>query len=129
MHCIANYPADLGTQNLSKIIKISKTHEPGYSSHDTDFEVCFLAMASGAKWIERHLTNNKNECSLDDSSSSNFEEMSICKFYSLDQIYGLQNAPQIKERFLIYQNLGTGLYTKNKMDKGKKVSLSDFIIA
>ena len=60
MHCIANYPADLGTQNLSKIIKISKTHEPGYSSHDTDFEVCFLAMASGAKWIERHLTNNKN---------------------------------------------------------------------
>ena len=131
MHCIANYPADLGTQNLSKIIKISKTHEPGYSSHDTDFEVCFLAMASGAKWIERHLTNNKNGPGLDDSSSSNFEEMSaICKFAnSLDQIYGLQNAPPNQGEILNMQNLGTGLYTKNKMDKGKKVSLSDFIIA
>ena len=131
MHCIANYPADLGTQNLSKIIKISKTHEPGYSSHDTDFEVCFLAMASGAKWIERHLTNDKNGSGLDDSSSSNFEEMSlICKFAnSLDQIYGLQNAPPNQGEILNMQNLGTGLYTKNKMDKGKKVSLSDFIIA
>ena len=59
---------------------------------------------------------------LDDSSSSNFEEMSaICKFAnSLDQIYGLQNAPPNQGEILNMQNLGTGLYTKNKMDKGKK---------
>ena len=131
MHCIANYPADLGIQNLAKISRISKTHIPGYSSHDANFEVCIAAMASGAKFIERHLTNNKNGPGLDDSSSSNFDEMKkICMFASFfDGIIGDENALPNQGEILNMQNLGTGLFAKDSLKSGSILSLNDFHIA
>lgn len=131
MHCIANYPADLGIQNLAKIEKISNTHIAGYSSHDTDYEVCIAAIASGAKFIERHLTNNKNGPGLDDSASSDFSEMKqICKFAKFfNGIIGDENALPNQGEILNMQNLGTGLYAKNNIKSGEIPSLTDFYIA
>ena len=114
LHCIANYPADLGIQNLSKIEKIAETHQSGYSSHDVDYEVCIAAIAMGAAWIERHLTNDKDGIGLDDSSSSTEGEITlICKFAKLAEgMIGVPNAPPNQGEILNMQNLGTGLYLK-----------------
>ena len=131
LHCIANYPADLGIQNLSKIGKIAETHEAGYSSHDVDYEVCIAAIAVGAKWIERHLTNDKNGSGLDDSSSSTEKEMRlICKFANFSTgIIGVSNAPPNQGEILNMQNLGTSLYLKKNMKAGEILDLDDFVIA
>lgn len=131
LHCIANYPADLGIQNLSKIKKIAETHQPGYSSHDFDYEVCIAAISMGAKWIERHLTNNKDGIGLDDSSSSTEGEIkSICKFAKLaEEIIGAPHSQPNQGEILNMQNLGTGLYLKRNLDAGKILSLEDCVIA
>lgn len=131
MHCIANYPACLGVQNLEKITKISKTHNAGYSSHDVDSEVCIAAMVMGARYIERHLTNDKNGPGLDDSTSSDKNEMhKICKFAEFySGIFGSDKAPPNQGEILNMQNLGTGLYSKNSFERGTVLSLNDFHIA
>ena len=131
LHCIANYPADLGIQNLSKIRKIAKTHQVGYSSHDANYEVCIAAIAVGAQWIERHLTQNKNGRGLDDSSSSIEQEMHlICKFAnSANGLFGDPNALPNQGEILNMQNLGTGLYLKRDLKAGAIVSVADYQIA
>ena len=131
LHCIANYPADLGIQNLSKIGKIAETHQSGYSSHDVDYEVCIAAIALGAKWIERHLTNDKNGIGLDDSSSSTETEMkSVCKFAKLAEgIIGVSDCPPNQGEILNMQNLGTGLYLERNVNAGEILSLNDCVIA
>ena len=131
LHCIANYPADLGIQNLSKIEKIAETHQSGYSSHDVDYEVCIAAIAMGAEWIERHLTNDKNGIGLDDSSSSTEGEIKlICKFAKLAEgMVGVPDGPPNQGEILNMQNLGTGLYLKRDLKAGEILSLDDCVIA
>tara|TARA_B100001057_G_C22865793_1_gene956436 strand:+ start:992 stop:2812 length:1821 start_codon:yes stop_codon:yes gene_type:complete len=131
LHCIANYPADLGIQNLSKIRKIAETHEAGYSSHDVDYEVCIAAIALGAKWIERHLTIDKNGVGLDDSSSSTEKEINlICKFANSSVgLIGVPDALPNQGEILNMQNLGTGLYLKNHVKAGSILDTKDYTIA
>ena len=131
LHCIANYPADLGIQNLSKIEKIAETHQSGYSSHDVDYEVCIAAIALGAAWIERHLTNDKDGIGLDDSSSSTEGEIElICKFAKLAEgMVGVPDGPPNQGEILNMQNLGTGLYLKSNLKVGEILSLDDCVIA
>ena len=131
LHCIANYPADLGIQNLSKIGKIAETHQSGYSSHDVDYEVCIAAIVMGAAWIERHLTNNKNGIGLDDSSSSTESEIKlICKFANLvEGIVGVPDRLPNQGEILNMQNLGTGLYLKRDVSAGTNIRLDDCVIA
>ena len=131
LHCIANYPADLGIQNLSKIEKIAETHQSGYSSHDVDYEVCIAAIALGAAWIERHLTNDKDGIGLDDSSSSTEGEIKlICKFAKLAEgMVGVPDGPPNQGEILNMQNLGTGLYLKSNLKVGEILSLDDCVIA
>ena len=131
LHCIANYPADLGIQNLSKIRKIAETHEAGYSSHDVDYEVCIAAIALGAKWIERHLTVDKNGGGLDDSSSSTEKEINlICKFANSSVgLIGVPDAAPNQGEILNMQNLGTGLYLKNHVKAGSILGAEDYTIA
>ena len=131
MHCIANYPADLGIQNLSKIRKIAETHQAGYSSHDSDYEVCIAAIAVGAQWIERHLTNDKTGSGLDDSSSSTEQEMNlICKFaHFSDRLLGAPSALPNQGEILNMQNLGTGLYLKHDVKAGETITENDYQIA
>ena len=131
LHCIANYPADLGIQNLSKIKKIAETHDAGYSSHDVDYEVCIAAIAMGAKWIERHLTMDKSGVGLDDSSSSTEKEMKlISKFANFSMgLIGVPDAAPNQGEILNMQNLGTGLYLKNDLKAGSILGTEDYIIA
>jgi sialic acid synthase SpsE len=131
LHCIANYPVDLGIQNLSKIKKIAETHQAGYSSHDVDYEVCIAAIALGAQWIERHLTKDKNGSGLDDSSSSIEKEMSlICKFANFsDGLLGEPDALPNQGEILNMQNLGTGLYLKHNVKASAILSEKDYQIA
>ena len=131
MHCISNYPTELGVQNLSKINSIAEHFCAGYSSHDADFEVCIAAMMLGAKWIERHITPDKAGGGLDDSTSSDPAEFeTICRFANqATNIIGRPESAPNQGEILNMQNLGVGLYAKDGFVVGQTLNLTDFHIS
>jgi len=131
-HCVPNYPTKLGAQNLLFIKKLKELGftQVGYSSHDEDIEVCLMAMAIGAKWIERHLTNNSKGKGLDDSSSSELSDFKLLDRYArnMNDIMGDKNRLPNQGEILNMQNLGTGMYAKKHCIDSISHSLSDFEI-
>lgn len=132
LHCTSNYPSELGSQNLNTITELNKIQnvEIGYSSHDIDYEVVFLAASLGAKYIERHITLDKYGKGLDDSSSSEYEDfVRINKILNnIDNILGESGKPVNQGEIINLQNLGTSLYSKNNITKNTIISLVDFDI-
>lgn len=131
-HCVANYPAKLGSQNLQFIYSLKELgfKDVGYSSHDEDSEICFIAMSMGIKWIERHLTDDVEGDGLDDSSSSEISDFFKMNSFSsqIDNILGkIDRAPNQGE-ILNMQNLGTSLYAKTKIKKNSMINISNFEI-
>jgi sialic acid synthase SpsE len=61
MHCVCHYPAESGELNLNAIPLLRSTFgcEVGYSDHSLGIEASVLAVAVGARVIEKHFTLNK----------------------------------------------------------------------
>lgn len=60
MHCVSSYPADQSEVNLSSIKELAKICDvPGYSDHTMGIEVAQLAVAAGARIVEKHFTKDK----------------------------------------------------------------------
>ena len=131
-HCVANYPAKLGSQNLLFINELRDMgfKSIGYSSHDEDYEVCYLAASLGATWIERHLTKDCKGSGLDDSSSSEREDFNRMGkiLNNFELIMGVKPRIPNQGEKLNMQNLGTSMYAKKNLISGSYLELSDFII-
>ncbi len=132
LHCTSNYPTEIGNQNLDVIKELSKIKniKVGYSSHDKQYEIVFLAAAYGAEYLERHITLDKSGDGLDDSSSSTFDE-----FKSISSV--LNNYKEIKGdikkevnqgEVINLQNLGTSLYAIKNIDSGGNLTIKDFVV-
>ena len=132
LHCISNYPSLLGTQDMLVIsrFKSSGFVSVGYSSHDNEWEVCLIALAQGAEWIERHITLSKDENGLDHSSSSVFDEfVKLVKFsQEYQDILGTSNHRPNQGELINLQNLGTSLYAKRNLKTGEKTTIDDYDI-
>ena len=132
LHCTSNYPTELGDQNISVIPELKKIPniKVGYSSHDIDYEVVFLALALGAEYIERHITIDKRGKGLDDSSSSDINEFksigNIINKY--EKILGNKNKPINQGEILNLQNLGTSAYSDKTLEVGDYVDLKQIKI-
>ena len=132
LHCIANYPTCLGTQDLRVISKFRSEGflEVGYSSHDEDWEVCLVALSQGAEWIERHITLRKDENGLDHSTSSIFEEFKkLVRFAKeYEKVLGHDYHVPNQGELINLQNLGTSLYAKRNIKVGEKTTFKDYEI-
>ena len=132
LHCVANYPVRLGDQDLNIIDTFKKVgfQGIGYSSHDIDWEVCLLAIAKGADWIERHITLDKNNNGLDHTSSSiyhDFKRLATLGSHYQEIAGGAERGPNQGEMINL-QNVGTSLYANANLEAGKVPSLEDFSI-
>ena len=132
MHCVSNYPTIIGFQNLNFLNTLSKFQhiDIGYSSHDKNWEVNIIAMQMKVKYIERHLTLDKKGDGLDDSSSSDKSEFyKLCFFANnFDRILGKKEKIINQGEIINMQNLGTSIFSKKEINKGKILSEKDFII-
>lgn len=129
-HCVANYPVEIGNQNLNSIIWLQDQglKNIGYSSHDLDFNICLIAITVGATWIERHLTIDKKGSGLDDSTSSDLKEFKIINRFAenFNNILGKKNKSINQGEILNMQNLGTSLYSTRDFDTGDLVDPKSF---
>lgn len=132
MLCTSNYPTEIGNQNLLVLDELKKINNIniGYSSHDINYEIPIIAAFKGAKFIERHITLDKQGDGLDDSTSSDTDElkkiMNILNNY--ENILGDKAKPINQGEKINIQNLGTSLYAIKDINQGSKVSILDFKI-
>lgn len=72
LHCHSGYPAPYDELNLSYIKWLESKYtnrEIGYSGHECGIASSIAAASIGAKWIERHITLNKNMWGSDHCAS------------------------------------------------------------
>ena len=81
LHCVASYPAAPEDANLSRIRSLQLEFPEltiGYSDHTVDPDSSFLAVAAGARIIEKHFTLDKKRSAFRDHQiSADPEEMGI----------------------------------------------------
>ncbi len=95
LQCVSNYPSSLFSQNLNIINRLKQKFkvEVGFSDHTKGSFCSQLAVAAGAKIIERHFTLNKNMSGPDHKASLNPVELKkfIKKIREVEKILGNDN--------------------------------------
>lgn len=79
MHCTSDYPCDIKDTNLNVLATLKKKFDLmiGYSDHTLSNEVACIAVALGAKVIEKHITLDRNMYGPDHKSSIEPHELSL----------------------------------------------------
>jgi N-acetylneuraminate synthase len=77
MHCNSSYPAKVEELNLKMISELKKKYKciVGYSGHEYGLDSTTIAVALGAKVIERHITLDHSMWGTDHSSSVEIQGM------------------------------------------------------
>ena len=62
LHCTSNYPAQPGELNMLAVRTLYEEFgcDIGYSDHSSGYEAAMLAVALGARVLEKHITLNQN---------------------------------------------------------------------
>ena len=84
MHCVTDYPVDDIYANLKAINYLKKKLklDVGYSDHTRGIIAPLVAVAYGAKVVEKHLTLNKKMPGPDHIASLDLIEFYFKKYYS-----------------------------------------------
>lgn len=125
LHCISSYPTPSKEANLS-LINLLKTYHSGpvgYSDHTIGVEIPVMAVASGAKIIEKHFTLDKTAGGLDDIFSMDPDDFNLLvkeaknAWLSLGKVYyGLTQSEQR------HKNFKRSIYVKKDIKKGELFS-------
>lgn len=72
LHCVSAYPVPFNEANLNSIpyLKEKLNCTIGYSDHTLGIDACIIAVALGARILEKHFTLDKNHSSFRDHSLS-----------------------------------------------------------
>ena len=129
LHCSTEYPANINLLNLKaiKTLKYFYNVETGYSDHSVSTLVPSVAVALGAKIIEKHITLNNNLNGPDHKSSLNPKNFSIM----VDNIRETERSlgdgikkPNIKEKKNL-KIVRKSIVAKRNIKKSEKFSLSN----
>ena len=75
LHCVSNYPCSNSSLNLNSLEALKKFgYEVGFSDHSKDHLSSALAIAKGAKIIEKHITLDNNFPGPDHKTSLNLRD-------------------------------------------------------
>ena len=105
LHCVSNYPAKSEDFNLSLIPWMQKTFncKVGLSDHSPGHLIPVLATALGARVIEKHLTLDRSQSSIDGDFSLLPEEFKVMSQSVLEAYKSMgghhSESKEIKERF------------------------------
>lgn len=102
LHCVSLYPTPLHAANLRAILTLKKAFglTVGYSDHTQGVEAAIMAMAMGARIIEKHFTLDKTRAFRDHAISSDPKDLRyLAKIaHSVDLILGCgEKVPSIEE--------------------------------
>ncbi|MDC0644680.1 N-acetylneuraminate synthase family protein [Alphaproteobacteria bacterium] len=131
LHCTSLYPAASDTLNLRSLEKLKKINLPlGYSDHSLGFAAALMAVALGAKVIEKHITLDNDSLGPDHAASldvDNFREF-VDMIREADSMLGeVQKSPHPLEedmRMLARRSW----HAKKRLQAGELINQSDIIL-
>lgn len=137
MHCVASYPTPDNNLQLNRIDELKERYSPipiGYSTHENpgNTNAVKLAIAKGAQILERHVGSKENNNALNSYSS---DKSNLRKWLnSINEIlpmldYKPSNSQVNDTELIALQGLRRGVYIKNIVDKGNKLTSRDVYFA
>ena len=132
LHCNTDYPTKIKDVNLRAFEELKNKFglKLGYSDHTTSQEVPIIAVALGARVIEKHFTINKNFSGPDHKASFNPDEFKtlVKNIRNIEIILGKNKKfvtnSEKKNKFLVRKSL----VAKIKIAKGDKFSKNNLAI-
>jgi N-acetylneuraminate synthase/N,N'-diacetyllegionaminate synthase len=132
LHCTTSYPCPLEDVNLRAMLTLKKEFNlpVGYSDHTLGILVPIMAVAMGAKVIEKHFTLNKNLPGPDHKASlepKEFKEMvkAIC---DVERALGSGVKKPTKNEEKIKKIVRKSIIAKTDIPKGEKIRKEMLII-
>lgn len=126
LHCTSNYPTKLKNVNLRAMLTIKEKFGTiiGYSDHTKSLIVPCLAVAMGAKVIEKHFTYDKNAPGPDHKVSLNPEELKkmVDDIRQVEVILGSKNKILTKEEKKTKKVVRKTIVAKRDILKGTKLN-------
>ena len=128
LHCVSAYPSNILHLNLNSINFLKKKLNAmvGFSDHSTGYEASILAVASGARVIEKHFTINKNLKGPDHKISMNYVELKkmIEKIRKTEKIMGKYSKEIHKSEMNTLEVTKKVFTAKKDIKAGKYLSLN-----
>ncbi len=116
VHCLSKYPGLPNEANLA-ILQLFKEKFPdlpiGFSENSISIEPSLIAVALGAKIIEKHITINREDWGSDHRVSSTPEEFRAL----VEGIRKIENSVEERNKWLHYPNMSEVLGKKEKILK------------
>ncbi len=129
LQCVSNYPARKDNQNLNIIPMFKKYLNliPGFSDHTKGYFASTLAVAAGAKIIEKHFTLNKLMKGPDHRASMNPNEFALFvkKIRETEKIMGLNQKFCVHEEEEMKKISRKSIVLKKSILKGQKLSINN----
>ena len=131
LKCTSLYPPKDNMLNLNAINFLAKKYKvvPGYSDHTSDILAPVIAVAKGAKVIEKHFKiSNKDNCpdkkiSLDPSE---FKKMSV-QIRRAEQMFGIGSIKPNLDELKVKKKIYRYIFTRKNVFKGEKLKLEDLV--
>ena len=127
LHCVTSYPVLDKDANLKSISFLKKKFDNliGYSDHTLGNEACLVAVALGAKIIEKHFTLNKKFSKFRDHAlSADFKDLKelVKSVRKIENQLGIkQKKISISEKKII-SLARRGVYASKKIEIGEKLT-------
>ena len=125
LHCVSSYPCPIEYINLKKIAHIAKTFNvvSGLSDHTKEIETPSLAIVSGARIIEKHITLDKGMDGPDHKLSLNPVEMKKMVDLSRKAELAIKNNDTYSPAELASkQNLRLDIYAAYDLNQGDVIT-------
>ncbi len=123
LHCVSNYPTRIDRVNLSVIPEIKKRYkcDVGFSDHTKNNLTSVIAVALGARIIEKHVTLNKNLPGPDHKMSLNINEFKklVLQIRCVEKMIGNKLKPITKEEMKIAKVARKSIVAKQDIKSGE----------
>ncbi len=130
LHCVSNYPCLDSSLNLNCLELLSKfKYKIGFSDHTKGYLSSALAIAKGAKILEKHITLDNNLPGPDHKASLNLKDFKnfIDKIRKTETILGSKIKKLQSEEKEMLNVSRKSLYFKENFIAGKKIKKNDMI--
>ena len=127
LHCNSSYPTPPIDVNIGVIDQFKKLFGPnvGFSDHTIGSEASIVAVAKGAKIIEKHFTLDRKMIGPDHSSSLDFDQFKlfVTSIRKVEKFFSSQNKIITKSEKKNIKHVRKSIVAKAKIIKGEKFSL------